>query len=87
MRLRVAGITTLAGYGAVLELLGTQNSLERVVVASVEQNAVVFDLHGQGGAAAVARGLDIDGLLEPDPVAAVAPESSAIPVDLYYRMR
>lgn len=87
VRLRVAGITTLAGYGAVLDLLGTQNSLERVVVASVEQNAVVFDLHGQGGAAAVIRGLDIGGLLEPDPTAAGQPVGSAIPVDLYYRMR
>jgi len=87
VRLRVAGIASLSDYAAVLEFLSSQSSLERVVISSVEPNAVVYDLHGQGGAIALNRGLGIGGLIEVDPGAGFQPDASAIPVDLYYRMR
>ncbi|MCB1752384.1 MAG: DUF2066 domain-containing protein [Gammaproteobacteria bacterium] len=87
VRLRVAGIDSLSDYAAVLELLASQNSLERVVVSSVEPNAVVYDLHGQGGVAALERELGLGGLIEADPGAAMQPDVAVIPVDLYYRMR
>lgn len=87
VRLRVAGITTFADYGAVLELLGSQNSLERVGVAAVEPDAVSFDLHGQGGVDAVELDLGINGLIELDPAGASQPTASPKAVDLFYRMR
>lgn len=87
VRLRVAGIESLADYAAVLELLATQSALERVVVALVEPDAVIYDLHGQGGVAALQLGLDIGGLIEADPGGAFQPSASSVPVDLYYRMR
>lgn len=87
VRLRVSGIDSLEDYAAVLGLLGGQSSLERVVISSVEPNAVVYDLHGQGGVAVLDRELGIGGLIETDPGAAFQPDASAIPIDLYYRMR
>ncbi|MCP5407350.1 MAG: DUF2066 domain-containing protein [Chromatiaceae bacterium] len=87
VRLRVSGIDSLEDYAAVLRLLGGQSSLERVVISSVEPNAVVYDLHGQGGVAVLDRELGIGGLIETDPGAAFQPDASAIPIDLYYRMR
>ena len=87
VRLRVAGITSLADYAAILELLSTQSTLDRVVVALVEPDAVIYDLHGQGGVSALQRGLDIGGLIETDPEGAFQPAASSVPVDLYYRMR
>jgi len=87
VRVRVAGIGNISDYAAVLEFLSTQSALERVVVFSVEQDAVVYDLHGKGGVTALESGLGIGGLIESDPVGALQPAASAIPVDLYYRMR
>ena len=87
VRLRVVGIDSLSDYAAVLELLSAQNSLERVVLVSVEPNAVVYDLHGQGGVTSLAHGLGIGGLLEVDQGAVFQPDASAAPVDLYYRLR
>lgn len=87
VRLRVAGISALTDYAAVLELLSSQNSLERVVLVAVEPEAVVYDLHGQGGAAALEPGLEVGGLIEADPNAVFATDTSAPAVDLYYRMR
>ena len=93
VRLRVSGIDTLAGYATVGRLLEGHKGLERVTVAAVEADAVVYELQTRSGIDALEQGLSVGGVLEPDAGIGLGFESpdGVDPVssdaDLYYRVR
>ncbi len=92
-RLRVSGINTLADYAAVGRLLGSQASLERVAVATVEPAVVTYELEARTGIDVLEQGLAVGGLLEPDSETGVGFEAldGSAPAqpnaDLYFRIR
>ncbi|MCB1758808.1 MAG: DUF2066 domain-containing protein [Gammaproteobacteria bacterium] len=87
VRLQVTGIHSLEDYASVLEILSTQQSLERVVVVSANADTIVYDLHGLGGASALESGLRIGGRLEPDLQSGRGSDPLTTLVDLYYHLR
>ena len=56
-RIRIEGVTTLAGYTAVERLLGGVAGVRRVNIAAADAGGVSFDVLVRAGAAALAQGL------------------------------
>ena len=87
VRLKVAGVESLADYVEVDRLLRSQSSLERAQLVTVSADAVIYQLQLRGGLQALQQGLELGGLIEPDPALAGSLEAPSDDIDLRYRKR
>lgn len=87
IRLMVTGIADLRDYAGVTRFLQSQSSIEEVVLAGVQPDALIYELLVRGGVQVLQQGLELGGMLEPgDANGGLAPGSGS-GVDIHYRLR
>ena len=87
IKLKVAGVESLADYAEVDRLLQSQSSLERAQLIAVEADALVYRLQLRGGLGALEQGLKLGGVIEPDLGFGSGQETPDDDIDLRFRKR